>query len=131
MHECFADEIASDFPSVDLVVDRMRDAFLGERADADVVLTEVSLSREDAWRGVVMPVEVPIRGTCERCGGRGETWTEPCEQCLGSGESLIRYAVRLSVPARIVDGARIRFRVVSPHAAPVRVEVRIAIRSAA
>jgi len=117
MQECFADEIAIDFPSVDLVVDRMRDAFLGERADADVVLTDVSLSREDAWRGVVMPVEVPIRGTCERC--------------LGSGESLIRYAVRLTVPARIADGARIRFRVVSPHAAPVRVEVRIAIRSAA
>jgi hypothetical protein len=131
MQECFADEIAIDFPSVDLVVDRMRDAFLGERADADVVLTDVSLSREDAWRGVVMPVEVPIRGTCERCGGRGETWTEPCEHCLGSGESLVRYAVRLTVPARIADGARIRFRVVSPHAAPVRVEVRIAIRSAA
>jgi hypothetical protein len=131
MQECFADEIAIDFPSVDLVVDRMRDAFLGERADADVVLTDVSLSREDAWRGVVMPVEVPIRGTCERCGGRGETWTEPCEHCLGSGESLVRYAVRLTVPPRIADGARIRFRVVSPHAAPVRVEVRVAIRSAA
>ena len=131
MHECFADEIAIDFPSVGHVVDRMRDAFLGERADADVVLTDVSLSREDAWRGVVMPVEVPIRGTCERCGGRGETWTEPCLDCCGTGEALIHYAVRLSVPARIADGARIRFRVSSPHAAPVRVEVRIAIRSAA
>jgi hypothetical protein len=131
MHECFADEIAIDFPSVGLVVDRMRDAFLGERADADVVLTDVSLSREDAWRGLVMPLEVPIRGTCERCGGRGETWTEPCDRCAGSGQSLVRYAVRLAVPARIADGARIRFRVSSPHAAPVRVEVRVAIRSAA
>jgi hypothetical protein len=131
MHECFADEIAIDFPSVGLVVDRMRDAFLGERADADVVLTDVSLSREDAWRGLVMPLEVPIRGTCERCGGRGETWTEPCDGCGGSGHSLVRYAVRLTVPARIADGARIRFRVCSPHAAPVRVEVRVAIRSAA
>jgi len=28
-HECFADEIAIDFPSVGRVVDRMRDAFLG------------------------------------------------------------------------------------------------------
>jgi len=131
MHECFADEIAIDFPSVGHAVDRMRDAFLGERADADLVLTDVSLSREDAWRGLVMPLEVPIRGMCERCGGRGETWTEPCDGCCGSGESLVHYAVRLAVPARIADGARIRFRVSSPHAAPVRVEVRIAIRSAA
>jgi|ERR1035437_487039 hypothetical protein len=131
MHECFADEIAIDFPSVGHAVDRMRDAFLGERADADLVLTDVSLSREDAWRGLVMPLEVPIRGMCERCGGRGETWTEPCEGCCGSGESLVRYAVRLAVPPRIADGARIRFRLSSPHAAPVRVEVRVAIRSAA
>jgi hypothetical protein len=131
MHECFADEIAIDFPSVDHVVDRMRDAFLGARADDDLVLTDVSLSREDAWRGLVMPLEVPIRGTCERCGGRGETWAEPCDRCCGSGASLVRYAVRLAVPPRIADGARIRFRVSSPHAAPVRVEVRVAIRSAA
>ena len=31
-HECFADEIAIDFPNVELAVERMRDAFLGERA---------------------------------------------------------------------------------------------------
>ena len=37
-HECFADEIAIDFPSVGNVVDRMRDAFLGERADAERVV---------------------------------------------------------------------------------------------
>ena len=61
-HECFADEIAIDFPSVGHVVDRMRDAFLGERADGDVVSAEVSLSREEAWHGLVVPLEVPIRG---------------------------------------------------------------------
>ncbi len=131
MYECFADEIAIDFPSVGHVVDRMRDAFLGERADADLVLTEVSLSREDAWRGLVMSLAVPVRGTCERCGGRGETWTEPCDRCSGTGESLFHHAVRLAVPARVADGARFRFRLRSPHTAPVRVEVRVAIRSAA
>ena len=131
MHECFADEIAIDFPSVEHVVDRMRDAFLGERADADLVLTEVSLSREDAWRGLVMSLAVPIRATCARCGGRGETWTEPCDRCAGTGGSLVHHPVRLAVPARVADGARIRFRLKSPDAVPVRVEVRVAIRSAA
>ena len=131
MHECFADEIAIDFPSVGHVIDRMRDAFLGERADADVVSTELLLSREEAWRGVVAPVDVPIRGLCPCCGGRGETWTERCDRCCGSGESLFHRRVRLTVPARVADGARFRFRVRSPHAPSVRVEVRVAIRSAA
>ena len=130
-HECFADEIAIDFPSVDHVVDRMRDAFLGERADADVVSAEVSLSKEEAWRGLVVPLEVPIRGLCPCCGGRGETWAELCPRCHGTGAALFHHAVRLAVPARVADGARFRFRVSSPHASSVRVEVRVAIRSAA
>src|SRR5262249_49655356 len=130
-YECFADEIAIDFPSVGHVVDRMRDAFLGERPDADVVATEVCLSVQEAWRGLVVPIEVPIRGTCPACGGRGETWTEPCSRCRGTGESLYRHPVRLVVPARVADGARFRFRITSPHAAAaVRVEVRVAIRPA-
>ena len=130
-YECFADEIAIDFPSVGHVVDRMRDAFLGERADSDVVSTELSLSREEAWRGAVVPLDVPIRGLCPCCGGRGETWTEPCDRCCGTGASLFHHSVRLAVPARVADGARFRFRLSSPHAASVRVEVRVAIRSAA
>jgi len=31
--ECFADEIAIDFPSVDTMVARVRDSFLGEPAE--------------------------------------------------------------------------------------------------
>jgi len=130
-HECFADEIAIDFPSVGHVVDRMRDAFLGERADADVVSAEVLLSKEEAWHGLVVPLEVPIRGLCPCCGGRGETWAELCPRCRGTGAALFHHAVRLAVPARVADGARFRFRVSSPHVSSVRVEVRVAIRSAA
>jgi len=130
-HECFADEIAIDFPSVGHVVDRMRDAFLGERADADVVSAEVSLSKEEAWHGLVVPLEVPIRGLCPCCGGRGETWAELCPRCRGTGAALFHHAVRLGVPARVADGAPFRFRVSSPHVSSVRVEVRVAIRSAA
>jgi DnaJ-class molecular chaperone len=131
MHECFADEIAIDFPSVGRVVDRMRDAFLGERPDADVVSAEVCLSEHEAWRGRIVPLEVPIRGTCPACGGRGETWTERCHRCCGTGASLFVHSVKVALPARVADGATFRFRVRSPHAASVRVEVRVAIRPAA
>lgn len=127
-HDCFADEIAIDFPSVDPLVDRVRDAFLGERADDDMVVAEVSLTAGEAFRGRVVPIELQLRGTCGVCGGRGETWTEPCLECCGSGDAMFRHLVSVSVPPRIADGARVRFRISSPHAAPVRVEVRVVIR---
>ena len=128
---CFADEIAIDFPSVDGVVERMRTAFLGEPEDDGVLSAELRLSRHDARRGLVVPLAVPIRGACSCCGGRGESWTEPCGACHGTGESLFHQPVRLAVPAGVADGARLRFRVNAPQAAPVRVEVRVAIRQAA
>lgn len=129
--DCFADEIAIDFPSIDQLVPRVRDRFLGIRADADTLLTEVSVSRREASRGTVVPVEVPLRGTCQRCGGRGETWAEPCLACCGTGDSLVHHPVRVSVPAGVVHGARLRFRVNSPVAAPLRIEVRVAVRPSA
>ena len=125
---CFEDETAIDFPSVGGFVDRARDAFLGDDArDSGTVTREVRLSNREARRGTIVPLELPIRGLCGGCGGRGEVWTEPCEACCGSGHSLVRHPIRVSVPAGVSDGARFRFRVSSPHAAPVRVELRVAI----
>ena len=129
--ECFEDEIAIDFPSVGNVVDRMRDAFLGERGDADVLRADVSLSPREAQTGHVVSVRVPVRITCPNCGGRGETWTEPCALCRGTGESVFHQALRVSVPPRVADGACVRFRLKSPDAASIRVELRVAIRSSA
>jgi len=131
-HDCFADEIAIDFPSVGDLVARVRDAFLGERAGGDDTHTaEVSVSSREAWRGTVIPLEVPLRGTCEICGGRGESWTEPCIFCGGTGDRQFSHPIRISVPAGVADGARLRFRVNRPHAAPLRVEIRVAIRTSA
>jgi hypothetical protein len=128
-HECFADEIAIDFPSVGNVVDRMRDAFFGERVDAGILRTEVSLSQREAFDGRVVSLKVPVRITCPNCGGRGETWTEPCGLCRGTGDSVFHQALRVTVPPRIVDGACVRFRLKTPDASSIRVELRVAIRS--
>jgi hypothetical protein len=130
-HECFADEIAIDFPSVGRVVERMRDAFLGQSVDADLLRADVSLSQRQAFAGLVVSVSVPVRVTCPHCGGRGETWTEFCALCRGTGESRLHHPVHVTVPPRVADGARFRFRIKSPGASPVRVEVRVAIRSSA
>jgi DnaJ-class molecular chaperone len=130
-HECFADEIAIDFPSVGNVVDRMRTAFLGEHVETGVLRAEVSLSQREALAGHVVSLKVPVRITCPNCGGRGETWTDPCALCRGTGESLFHQALRVSVPPRVADGACVRFRLKSPDAASIRVELRVAIRSSA
>jgi hypothetical protein len=129
-HECFADEIAIDFPSVGRVVERMRDAFLGE-GEPDLLRAEVSLSQREASDGLVMPLSVPIPITCPHCGGRGETWTELCHLCNGTGRSLCHQSLRVSVPPGVADGACVRVRIKLPDATSVRVEVRVAIRSSA
>lgn len=129
--DCFADEIAIDFPSVGHAVERMRDAFLGERTDDDVLKAEVRLSQREAYDGLVLALDVPIRATCRECGGRGETWTERCDLCRGTGALLIQHPVRLTVPAGVADGARFRFRVSLPDTASIRVEVRVAIQASA
>ena len=134
MYECFADEIAIDFPSVSRVIDRMRDRFLGEAAGdlvADVVRAEVSLSPREAVDGHIVPIDVPVRLTCPHCGGRGETWTEPCLLCGGRGDALFHQPVRIAVPPGVADGACFRFRLRSRDALPVRVELRVAVRPAA
>jgi len=130
-YECFADEIAIDFPSVGRVVERMRDAFLGEGRQDEVLRADVSLSQREAFDGLVVPLSVPVPVTCPHCGGRGETWTEPCQLCRGSGQSVCHHAVRISVPPRVADGACVRFRLRARDASSVRVEVRLAIRSSA
>ena len=51
--DCFADEIAIDFPSVGHLVARVRASFLAEGHDehAGMLKTEVCLSSDEAFRG--------------------------------------------------------------------------------
>ena len=130
--DCFADEIAIDFPSVGHAVERMRDAFLREDSGGDVLAAELHLSTREARLGLTVPLDVPMPRTCPTCSGRGGTWRDRCDGCSGTGEWLYHHQVRVSLPPGVADGARFRFRVTSPNAdASVRVEVRVAVRSSA
>jgi hypothetical protein len=126
--ESFADEVAIDFPSIAVAVDRMRDAFLGPDEPGRPLSAEIMLSRREALDGAIVPLDVPVRRVCPSCGGRGETWAEPCGPCDGTGEALGRHLVRLIVPPHVVDGVRFHLRVSSPFAPLTRVEVRVAVR---
>jgi DnaJ-class molecular chaperone len=126
--EWFADEIAIDFPSVANLLDRMRHAFFAGAAIGQLS-AEIVVSPLEAFTGITVPLDVPVRQTCPSCGGRGETWQEWCEQCGGCGDISCLHEVELRVPAGVRDGERFRF-VVAPTDAPCTiVDVRISIRA--
>lgn len=123
---CFADEVVIDFPSVAPAVDRMRSAFLAdERVPA--LSAAIRLSQREAREGALVPLEVPLRCTCHDCGGRGETWTEPCARCEGSGTELRYHQGQVTVPAGVLDGACFTFTVTPRHNPPTRVELRVLV----
>ena len=124
----FADEVAIDFPSLGAAVDRMRDAFLAPDERVRPLSAEVLLSVREAFDGAIVPLDVPVRRMCPSCGGRGESWAEPCGACGGAGDALVRHPVRLVVPPRVTDGVRFHVCVSAPSAPLTRVEVRVAIR---
>lgn len=126
-NDWLADEVAIDFPSVANVLDRMRDAFFGA-VPLVSLSAEIVLSPDEAFWGATVPLGVPLRLTCPRCGGRGETWDEWCAACGGTGEVSAQHEMRLRVPAGVREGERFRFSVMPPGAPNTVIEVRVSIR---
>lgn len=122
-----ADEVAIDFPSVSNVLDRMRHSFFGPSLST-ALSAEIVLTPKEAFWGTTLPLDVPLRCTCPRCGGRGEIWDEWCAACGGDGEVPLRHELRLRVPAGVEEGARFRFTVTPRGAPSTLVEVRVSIR---
>jgi hypothetical protein len=122
-----ADEVAIDFPSVSSVLDRMRYSFFGA-APLVALSAEIVLSPQEAFWGTTVPLDVPLRFTCPRCGGRGETWDDWCAACGGTGEVTDQHEMRLRVPAGVREGERFRFSVMPAGAPHTVVEVRVSIR---
>lgn len=125
--DCFADEVAIDFPSVAEAVERMRSAFVDGVPDSPL-RADVRLSPHQAYTGATVPLDVPVRCTCRACGGRGEHWPDPCARCSGTGTELRQHQVQVLVPARVADGARFRFLVAPRHDPPTHIELHVAVR---
>ena len=126
----FADEVAIDFPSLNAAVERMRESFVAASAEETrlrQVQAELHLSAREAFEGVEVPLDVPIRKLCPACGGRGEIWSDPCSSCGGRGDALARHPVRLVVPPRVRHGDRFSLSVAAPSAPLTCVEVRVVL----
>ena len=121
---CFADEVVIDFPSVAPAVDRIRRAFLADEHPV-ILSTAIRLSPREAVAGATVPLEVPVRCTCGDCGGRGESYSGPCDRCHGCGTELLRHQLQVTIPAGILDGARFQFTVTPRHNPSTRIELHV------
>src|SRR4026209_2347047 len=122
----FADEVALDFPSVAPAIERMRSAFVTEK-HTKTLTAALELSRREAIEGATVPLDVPVRCTCRTCGGRGETWAQPCGACAGSGIELIHPRFHITTPAGVEDGACFHFSVAVRHDLSTRIELRVLV----
>lgn len=122
----FADDVVIDFPSVAPAVARMRRAFLAEER-GDSVRAALQVSPREARNGATVPLEVAVRCTCHRCGGRGESWTESCLSCHGRGVELLAHQLKVLLPAGVIDGACFSFTVTPRHNPPTRVELHVLV----
>jgi hypothetical protein len=123
---CFADEVVVDFPSVAAAVERIRRSFLDEEQAASLTAT-IQLTAREARHGAMVPLEVPVSCTCRECGGRGETLTERCGCCNGSGAELRHQQVQVAVPAGVSDGTRFNFTLTPRHYPPTRIELCVLV----
>ncbi|MFP5378272.1 MAG: hypothetical protein ACLGHP_00660 [Vicinamibacteria bacterium] len=122
---CLGDEVAIDFPSVADAIARLSLAF-GDDPE-EPVRAEILLSARQALRGAAVPIDVPVRRTCRACGGRGETWGDPCPTCAGSGHARARQQVTVFVPAGVADGEQFGFSLAHPRGPNTRVAVRVTV----
>jgi DnaJ domain len=122
-----ADDVHLDFPSVLSVLDRMRHSFFGVAPCVDRA-PDIVVTPQEAFWGAIVPLDVPVRCTCARCGGRGEVWNDWCAECAGAGDGPARLAVRVRIPAGARDGLRLRFRVAAPGVRQTLIDARIRIQ---
>jgi hypothetical protein len=122
----FADEVVVDFPSVAPAVERIRGAFAVEE-QTRTLTAALEITPREAHEGATVPLDVPVRCTCRGCGGRGESWTQPCTACAGSGIELLHHQVHITVPAGVQDGACFHFAVSPRHDLSTRIELRVLV----
>jgi hypothetical protein len=124
---CFADEAGIDFPALAVVVERMRHAFVGEDESRPQLEVPVDVPRAIAQRGADVTVQLPVRRTCERCGGRGEAWEEPCLPCAGAGHTEERREITVGLPRGVADGDRLLVRLGGRHVVPTAVAIHVTL----
>jgi molecular chaperone DnaJ len=96
-------------PSFEPLFERFLRNFTGERIPKGERLEslniEVILSPEEAAKGIVVPVGVPVFYNCRQCGGSGRDWLFPCIDCNAQGIIEEEETVRVGISPMVADRA--------------------------
>jgi molecular chaperone DnaJ len=96
-------------PSFEALYDRFLRNFTGvgvpksERLEG--LNIEVLLTPEEALRGCIVPVGVPVFSRCPECGGSGRDWLFPCACCREQGMIETEENVRVRIPPMVPSGS--------------------------
>lgn len=101
----FADLDSAHLPFETLAAQLLRNftgPVLNKRRRAFAV--EVILTPEEAARGGIISIDIPLRELCSTCGGTGNDWLFPCMDCKGSGSVSTLQPVRIRIPRALSLG---------------------------
>jgi molecular chaperone DnaJ/curved DNA-binding protein len=66
---------------------------------------EILLTPEEASRGCVVPLGVPVFSPCPECGGTGRDWVFACAYCQQQGMVQNDELLRVRIPAMTRSGS--------------------------
>jgi molecular chaperone DnaJ len=96
-------------PSFEAMVDRFVRNFTGVGVPKSERLEgldfEVLLNSDEAARGCVVPVGVPVFTRCPHCRGSGYDWASPCAYCWRQGIIERQALLRIRIPALTPSGS--------------------------
>jgi len=96
-------------PSFEAMFDRFLRNFTGLRVPKSERLEgmnfEVLLTPEEASRGCMVPIGIPVFSRCPECGGSGKDWLYPCFFCQQQGMIETEQLVRVQVPPMARSGS--------------------------
>jgi DnaJ-class molecular chaperone len=99
--------IATIFPPVEVTLtDVLRNfARPGAQTAAPMksVNVQIVLSPDEAARGGIAAISVPVYYPCSACGGSGQDWLFPCSTCQAQGMLEEEETIRVQIPAMVGD----------------------------
>ena len=100
-------------PSFEAMWDRIIRNFTGigvpKSEGLESLNLELLLTPEEAYRGCVIPVGVPVFEVCPQCRGSGRDWGFPCTVCQAQGTTEAETFVRVRIPPLAKSGAVLEF----------------------
>jgi molecular chaperone DnaJ len=96
-------------PSFEAMYDRFLRNFTGigvpKSEHLESLNFEVLLTPEEASRGCVVPVGVPVFSRCPQCGGSGHDWAFPCAYCRQQRMIENEEQLRIRIPPMAPSGS--------------------------